>query len=50
MKKNNAEQIGKLIQQFLRQESLESPLNEQRLMQQVIPAIFISVIKRYTYI
>ena len=30
MKRNNAEQIGKLIQQFLRQESLESPLNEQR--------------------
>lgn len=32
MKRNNAEQIGKLIQQFLRQESLESPLNEQRLL------------------
>ena len=32
MKRNNAEQIGKLIQQYLRQESLESPLNEQRLM------------------
>ena len=27
MKRNDAEQIGKLIQQFLRQESLESPLN-----------------------
>ena len=25
MKRNDAEQIGKLIQQFLRQESLESP-------------------------
>lgn len=32
MKRNNAELIGKLIQQFLRQESLESPLNEQRLL------------------
>lgn len=32
MKRNDAEQIGKLIQQFLRQESLETPLNEQRLM------------------
>ncbi|WP_321332838.1 DUF721 domain-containing protein [uncultured Bacteroides sp.] len=32
MKRNNAEQIGKLIQQFLRQESLEAPLNEQRLI------------------
>lgn len=32
MKRNDAEQIGKLVQQFLRQESLESPLNEQRLL------------------
>lgn len=32
MKRNDAEPIGKLIQQFLRQESLESPLNEQRLL------------------
>lgn len=32
MKRNNAEQIGALIRQFLRQESLESPLNEQRLL------------------
>ena len=32
MKRNDAEQIGKLIQQCLRQESLESPLNEQRLL------------------
>lgn len=32
MKRNNAEQIGKLIRNFLRQESLESPLNEQRLL------------------
>src|SRR3712207_5585537 len=32
MKRNDAEQIGKLIQQFLRRESLESPLNEQRLL------------------
>ena len=29
---DNEAQIGKLIQQFLRQESLESPLNEQRLL------------------
>ena len=29
MKRNDAEQIGKLIRNFLRQESLESPLNEQ---------------------
>ncbi len=32
MKKNNAEPIGNLIQQYLRQESLEAPLNEQRLI------------------
>lgn len=32
MKRNDAEQIGKLIRNFLRQESLESPLNEQRLI------------------
>ncbi len=32
MKRNDAEQIGKLIQNFLRQESLESPLNERRLI------------------
>jgi predicted nucleic acid-binding Zn ribbon protein len=32
MKRNNAEQIGKLVNQFLRQEGLESPLNEQRLI------------------
>lgn len=32
MKRKHAEQIGQLIRQFLRQESLESPLNEQRLL------------------
>ena len=37
MKRNDAEQIGKLIQQFLRQESLESPLNEQRLPISPVP-------------
>ena len=62
MKRNDAEQIGKLIQQFLRQESLESPLNEQRLLdawpqilgpaaaytrRRLIPAIFIFVIRHY---
>ena len=51
MKRNDAEQIGKLIQQFLRQESLESPLNEQRLLDAwLIPAIFIFVIRHYTCI
>ena len=32
MKRNNAEPIGKLIRAYLRQESLESPLNELRLV------------------
>ncbi len=32
MKKNNAEHIGKLIREYLRQEGIESPLNEQRLL------------------
>lgn len=32
MKRNDAEQIGKLIQSYLRQESLEAPLNEHRLI------------------
>jgi predicted nucleic acid-binding Zn ribbon protein len=32
MKRNNAEHIGKLVNQFLRQEGLETPLCEQRLI------------------
>ena len=32
MRKNEAEPVGKLIREFLRQQSLESPLNEQRLL------------------
>ena len=32
MKRNHAEQIGVLIRNYLRQESLESPLNERRLV------------------
>lgn len=32
MKRNDAEQIGMLINQFLRRESLEAPLNERRLL------------------
>ena len=47
MKRNDAEQIGKLIQQFLRQESLESPLNEQRLLN-AWPQILGPTIASYT--
>lgn len=32
MKRNNAEQIGVLVRHFLRQECLETPLNERRLI------------------
>lgn len=32
MRKKNASSIGDLIQHFLREERLESPLNEQRLI------------------
>lgn len=32
MKRNDAEEIGILIHQFLRRESLEAPLNERRLL------------------
>ncbi|MCD7898368.1 MAG: DUF721 domain-containing protein [Bacteroides sp.] len=32
MKRNNSEKIGSLIHQYLRQESLEGPLNERRLL------------------
>lgn len=33
MKRNNTKSIGNLIRQFMRQEGLESPLNEYRLIQ-----------------
>ena len=32
MKRNNTERIGDLIRQFLRQNALEAPLNEYRLV------------------
>lgn len=33
MKRNNTEQIGDVIRKFLREEGLESPLNEHRLLE-----------------
>ncbi len=33
MKRNNASQIGLLIRQFMRQNGMESPLNEYRLVE-----------------
>lgn len=47
MKRNNAEQIGVLIRNFLRQESLESPLNERRLIN-AWPEVLGLVIASYT--
>lgn len=32
MRRNNAEKVGDILRRFLRQESLESPLNEQRII------------------
>lgn len=33
MKRNKTEQVGDILRQFLRQEGLESPLNEYRLIE-----------------
>ena len=33
MKRNDAEQIGEMIRKFFRQNALEAPLNENRLIQ-----------------
>lgn len=32
MRRNDAEKLGDILRRYLRQESLESPLNEQRLI------------------
>ena len=34
MKRNDAEQIGEMIRKFFRQNALEAPLNEYRLIQE----------------
>ena len=48
MKRNNAEQIGELIRHYLRQESLESPLNERRLIS-AWPEVLGPTIASYTH-
>ena len=52
MKRNDAEQIGEMIRKFFRQNALEAPLNEYRLIQAwkdvVGPAITKSV--SYTHL
>lgn len=47
MKRNNAEQIGTLIRNFLRQECLETPLNERRLIN-AWPVVLGPTIAAYT--
>ncbi|MCI5665005.1 MAG: DUF721 domain-containing protein [Mediterranea sp.] len=47
MKRNNAEPIGNLIRTYLRQESLEAPLNEQRLLR-AWPEVLGPTIASYT--
>ena len=57
MKRNDAEQIGEMIRKFFRQNALEAPLNEYRLIQAWgalpllnIRVIFILRIKFFMYI
>lgn len=47
MEMKKVEHIGKLVQRFLRQKSLESPLNEQRLLD-AWPQILGPTIDSYT--
>lgn len=47
MKRNNAEQIGDVLRQFLRQQGLETPLNEYRLVD-AWKDVVEPVITRYT--
>ena len=47
MRRNNAEKVGDILRRFLRQESLESPLNEQRLLD-LWPKVLGPTMARYT--
>lgn len=47
MRRNKAESIGQIIRQFLRQEGLETPLNETR-MAAAWPQVMGEAIARYT--
>ena len=47
MKRNDAQQIGDMIRRFFRQNGLESPLNEYRLVHAWIDVVG-PVISRYT--
>lgn len=47
MKRNDAQSIGDLLRHYLRQESLETPLNERRLVN-AWPEVLGPTIARYT--
>ena len=47
MRRNKAESIGQIIRQYLRQEGLETPLNETR-MAAAWPQVMGEAIARYT--
>ena len=56
MKRNDAEQIGEMIRKFFRQNALEAPLNEYRLIQAwkdvvglPLPNILVIFISRIKY-
>ncbi len=47
MKRNKAENIGQLIRQYLRQEGLETPLNEYRMVS-AWREVMVEAIAKYT--
>ena len=47
MRRTNSEPVGELIRQYLRQQGLESPLNEYRLIQGW-PHVMGPIVARYT--
>lgn len=47
MRRNNAESIGDVLRQFLRQEGIETPLNERRI-EMAWPEVMGQAIARYT--
>ena len=47
MRRNKAKYIGKLLKDYLRRESLDSPLNEQRLLS-AWPQVISEAMEAYT--
>ena len=48
MKRRNAEMLGDLVRQVMREEGLESPYNEYRLIHEAWPEVMGQGIVRYT--